>query len=171
MQISARKKAEMQREAEEEQSAITKKSSPTPQISTPLTPTEEPGLHDKVGHALFGWLGMGKEDKDKEEERERQGQEEIPPPPTPLKPPLPDVDWSLLDGEWDDFEWCKPTPQLKPRQNSMRELEATQAQSVLPISSHRGTQETQTETKVQSSAPTSDSPKEEKSQPSVRFRM
>ena len=172
MQIDTRKRAEVQREAEDEQAAITEESSPIPQISTAPTEAEEPRLFDRVGQALFGWLGKGKEDKNKkEEEQERQRQEAILPQPPQHKPPLPDVDWSLLDGEWDDFEWRKPTPQLKPRQNSMRELEATQAQSVLPISSHRGTQETQTETKVQSSAPTSDSPKEEKSQPSVRFRM
>ena len=123
----------MQREAEEEQSAITKKSSPTPQISTPLTPTEEPGLLDKVGHALFGWLGMGKEDKNKkEEEQERQRQEAIPPPPHQPKPPLPDVDWSLLDGEWDDFEWRKPTPLLKPHHDSMREMEAKMEHKVQP---------------------------------------
>ncbi|MBQ9406018.1 MAG: hypothetical protein IJU37_04670, partial [Desulfovibrio sp.] len=67
-----------------------------------------------------------------EEEQERQRQEAIPPPPHQPKPPLPDVDWSLLDGEWDDFEWRKPMPQLIPRQDFMREMETKQEENGQP---------------------------------------
>ena len=131
MQISARKKAEAQRDTEEAQAAATVKAPSTPPISAP-PPAQEPGLFDRVGQALFGWLGMSKDDKDKKKEEERQRQEAIPPPSTQPKPPLPDVDWSLLDGEWDDFEWCKPTPQLIPRQDFMREMETKQEENRQP---------------------------------------